>query len=184
MLATSGASAPFIGLFGTVVGILVAFQSMAIMGTGGFSVVAAGISEALDLDGARTRGRDRRGYLLQLFFGQDSEHQRAFSRSMAIADRRGAARETGRWPLVDPKGGGGVFADINITPLTDIFLVLLIIFMVTTSVTVESAAHVDLPLAENTSPENKGVIVTYTSQHELFVNSKDVPERELVLEPA
>jgi biopolymer transport protein ExbD len=82
-----------------------------------------------------------------------------------------------------PKGGGGgVFADINITPLTDIFLVLLIIFMVTTSVTIESAAHVDLPLAENTSPENKGVIVTYTSQHDLFVNSKDVPEREALPE--
>src|SRR6267378_3895242 len=47
VLATAGASAPFIGLFGTVVGILVSFQSMAIMGTGGFSVVAAGISEAL-----------------------------------------------------------------------------------------------------------------------------------------
>src|SRR5271157_2676121 len=80
-----------------------------------------------------------------------------------------------------PSGGGGgaVFWQINITPLTDIFLVLLIIFMVTTSVTIESAAHVDLPQAENTSPENKGVIVTYTSQHELFVNSKDVPEREL-----
>jgi biopolymer transport protein ExbD len=61
---------------------------------------------------------------------------------------------------------GGVFADINITPLTDIFLVLLIIFMVTTSVTIESAAHVDLPQATNTA-------------HELFVNSKDVPEREL-----
>ncbi|HUY37482.1 MAG TPA: biopolymer transporter ExbD [Candidatus Binataceae bacterium] len=80
-----------------------------------------------------------------------------------------------------PKGeGGGVFADINITPLTDIFLVLLIIFMVTTSVTIESAAHVDLPNATNTNPENKGVIVTYTAQHELFVNSKDVPERELL----
>jgi biopolymer transport protein ExbD len=76
--------------------------------------------------------------------------------------------------------GGGVFADINITPLTDIFLVLLIIFMVTTSVTIESAAHVDLPNATNTSPENKGVIVTYTTQHELFVNSRDVPERELL----
>ena len=75
--------------------------------------------------------------------------------------------------------GGAVFADINITPLTDIFLVLLIIFMVTTSVTIESAAHVDLPNATNTAPENKGVIVTYTAQHELFVNSKDVPEREL-----
>jgi biopolymer transport protein ExbD len=76
-------------------------------------------------------------------------------------------------------GIGGLFADINITPLTDIFLVLLIIFMVTTSVTIESAAHVDLPKAENTSPETKGVIVTYTTQHEIFVNSKDVPEREL-----
>ena len=75
--------------------------------------------------------------------------------------------------------GGGLFADINITPLTDIFLVLLIIFMITTSVTIESAAHVELPKAENTSPENKGVIVTYTAQHEIFVNSKDVPEREL-----
>jgi len=47
VLGTAGASAPFIGLFGTVIGILSSFQSMAIMGTGGFSVVAAGISEAL-----------------------------------------------------------------------------------------------------------------------------------------
>jgi len=83
--------------------------------------------------------------------------------------------------LSGPSGGAsGLFASINITPLTDIFLVLLIIFMVTTSVTIESAAHVDLPNATNTAPENKGVIVTYTSQHELFVNSKDVPERELL----
>lgn len=78
-----------------------------------------------------------------------------------------------------PPGGGGMFWEINITPLTDIFLVLLIIFMVTTSVAVESATQVNLPLAQNTSPENKGVIVTYTANHELFVNSKDVPENDL-----
>jgi biopolymer transport protein ExbD len=77
-----------------------------------------------------------------------------------------------------PKSSGEMFWQINITPLTDIFLVL-IIFMVTTSVTIEAASHVDLPLAENTAPENKGVIVTYTAQHELFVNSKDVTERDL-----
>jgi biopolymer transport protein ExbD len=81
-----------------------------------------------------------------------------------------------------PSSGGGMFWEINITPLTDIFLVLLIIFMVTASVAVESATHVDLPEAQNTSPENKGVIVTYTANHEIFVNSKDVPEVEL--EPA
>jgi biopolymer transport protein ExbB len=47
ILGTVGASAPFIGLFGTVVGIIKAFHNMALMGSGGFSVVAAGISEAL-----------------------------------------------------------------------------------------------------------------------------------------
>lgn len=47
VLGTVSASAPFIGLFGTVVGIVKAFHNMAVMGSGGFSVVAAGISEAL-----------------------------------------------------------------------------------------------------------------------------------------
>jgi biopolymer transport protein ExbB len=47
VLGTVGATAPFIGLFGTVVGIMHAFRQMALAGQGGFAVVAAGISEAL-----------------------------------------------------------------------------------------------------------------------------------------
>ncbi len=47
ILGTVGATAPFIGLFGTVVGIMRAFHQMALSGQGGFAVVAAGISEAL-----------------------------------------------------------------------------------------------------------------------------------------
>jgi len=47
ILGTIGSSAPFIGLFGTVLGIIRAFHSMALAGTGGFGVVAGGISEAL-----------------------------------------------------------------------------------------------------------------------------------------
>jgi len=47
MLGTIGATAPFVGLFGTVVGIMKAFHQMAVTGQGGFTVVAAGISEAL-----------------------------------------------------------------------------------------------------------------------------------------
>jgi biopolymer transport protein ExbB len=47
ILGTIGTASPFIGLLGTVVGILAAFHQMAETGAGGFSVVAAGISEAL-----------------------------------------------------------------------------------------------------------------------------------------
>jgi biopolymer transport protein ExbB/TolQ len=46
-LGTVGSSAPFVGLFGTVIGILKAFQSMASAGAGGFKVVAQGIAAAL-----------------------------------------------------------------------------------------------------------------------------------------
>lgn len=47
ILGTVGVSAPFIGLLGTVIGIIKSFHSMAVAGSGGFAVVAGGISEAL-----------------------------------------------------------------------------------------------------------------------------------------
>jgi biopolymer transport protein ExbB len=47
VLGTIGSAAPFIGLFGTVLGIIRAFHAIALAGTGGFGVVASGISEAL-----------------------------------------------------------------------------------------------------------------------------------------
>ncbi|MDC0708826.1 biopolymer transporter ExbD [Stigmatella sp. ncwal1] len=43
----------------------------------------------------------------------------------------------GKIPGNDDEGSEGVFAEINITPLTDLFLVLLIIFMVTSTVIVQ-----------------------------------------------
>jgi len=47
ILGTIGSVAPFIGLFGTVIGIIRAFHNIGITGTGGINVVASGISEAL-----------------------------------------------------------------------------------------------------------------------------------------
>jgi len=47
LLATVGSTAPFVGLLGTVVGIINAFQQMAASGSGGLATVSAGISEAL-----------------------------------------------------------------------------------------------------------------------------------------
>src|SRR5437667_3237341 len=46
-LATIGSTAPFIGLFGTVIGIINAFRSIAATGSGGMSVVSGGIAGAL-----------------------------------------------------------------------------------------------------------------------------------------
>ncbi len=46
-LATISTTAPFIGLFGTVIGIITAFQGMALSGSGGLGAVSAGIAEAL-----------------------------------------------------------------------------------------------------------------------------------------
>ena len=46
-LATIATTAPFIGLFGTVIGIIHAFQGMALSGSGGIGSVSKGISEAL-----------------------------------------------------------------------------------------------------------------------------------------
>ena len=47
VLATVGSIAPFVGLLGTVVGIITAFQSIAATGSGGLGAVSAGIAEAL-----------------------------------------------------------------------------------------------------------------------------------------
>jgi biopolymer transport protein ExbB len=47
VLASVGATAPFVGLFGTVVGIINAFTAMASSGSGGIGSVSAGIAEAL-----------------------------------------------------------------------------------------------------------------------------------------
>ena len=82
-------------------------------------------------------------------------------------------------------GGGeesddsGVMAEINITPLTDIFLVLLIIFMITQSALVESAAKVKLPKATQTTQESRGVTVTVTSDGRTFVNQLPVEAAQL-----
>ena len=46
-LATTASSAPFIGLFGTVWGIMTSFQSIGAQGSANLAVVAPGISEAL-----------------------------------------------------------------------------------------------------------------------------------------
>jgi len=65
-----------------------------------------------------------------------------------------------------------ILSEINITPLTDIFLVLLIIFMVTSSVMSQMGVDVDLPQASHTLSQSQpeGVVVTLLANGQLKVN--------------
>lgn len=73
----------------------------------------------------------------------------------------------------------GILSEINITPLTDIFLVLLIIFMITSSAMIESGGKINLPKAATTQSEPRGTTVTLTPKQEIFVNQKKVSEADL-----
>jgi len=82
-------------------------------------------------------------------------------------------------------GTEGIFADINITPLTDIFLVLLIIFMVTSSVQVESASKaglkVNLPkgTTKEIDPGAKSLTISISKNNEITVEGQPVKEADL-----
>jgi len=76
----------------------------------------------------------------------------------------------------DPDAEGAIMAEINITPLTDIFLVLLIIFMVTSSVMSQSGVDVNLPQASNSTSQAQpeGIIVTLLPEGKMRVNQKEI----------
>jgi biopolymer transport protein ExbD len=82
-------------------------------------------------------------------------------------------------PIGGEDENAAIVAEINITPLTDIFLVLLIIFMITSSAMVESGGKVNLPKAVATQSESRGTTVTLSPKHEIFVNQKKVDENAL-----
>jgi biopolymer transport protein ExbD len=72
-----------------------------------------------------------------------------------------------------------IFAEINITPLTDIFLVLLIIFMVTTTTLVMQGTSVNLPESAASSDQPSGVLITFTENNEIMVDDKVVRFEDL-----
>ena len=98
-----------------------------------------------------------------------------------------------RAPDEDGGSGGGIFAEINITPLTDIFLVLLIIFMVTTTAIAEAGGQnggikVQLPKGgqANAVKEVHDLAIAVLSDGRVVVQGKVVDEATLkqILEKA
>lgn len=84
-------------------------------------------------------------------------------------------------PKSGDDGEEGIFAEINITPLTDIFLVLLIIFMVTSSVMAADAGaragvKVNLPrgATKEISTSAHDITVAITTEGKMVVDGKEV----------
>ena len=99
--------------------------------------------------------------------------------------------ETGGTTAGDAEGEEAVVAEINITPLTDVFLVLLIIFMVTTTAAVENekaardGVKVALPKADAAGPitSKRAVpILTITKTGELYLFTRPIKEGMLLEE--
>jgi biopolymer transport protein TolR len=78
-------------------------------------------------------------------------------------------------------GGGGVKSDINVTPLVDVMLVLLIIMMIVAPL-LQKGVDVRLPIATNSTekPETQDqTVLAVTADGRLWLNSVQVPEGQL-----
>lgn len=74
------------------------------------------------------------------------------------------------------KNDNDIVAEINMTPLIDVMLVLLIIFMVNASAAIEAAFNVDLPRAGQTAPVKAAtnVMVSLSRNGEIAVQGKTI----------
>ena len=152
-LATIGATAPFIGLFGTVVGIINAFRGMAITGSGGLGAVSAGIAEALVTTALGLFVAIPAVWLYNYFLNRVERFQIEMANSSSelvdfFIKKHGGAMH-GSAAVIKARRTP-VQSDINVTPLVDVCLVLLIIFMVVTPM-LQKGVPVLLP--ETDTPE-------------------------------
>lgn len=76
--------------------------------------------------------------------------------------------------------GRSVMADINVTPLVDVMLVLLVIFMVTAPM-MQQGVQVNLPKADTKSmtPAEESVVVTVDKSGKIFINKDETPAADL-----
>lgn len=78
------------------------------------------------------------------------------------------------------KGKEALFTEINITPLTDIFLVLLIIMMVIAPTFQSNDSSIKMPeINSGLSVEQKNATISVTKDGKFFVNGSQIQESDL-----
>jgi len=83
-----------------------------------------------------------------------------------------------------PNGGSGIIAGINVTPLVDVTLVLLIIFIVTARIIVTPAVPLDLPRATQSEEVQVVLSLILQARGATLINGQAAPDDETVLRVA
>ena len=182
VLATVGSAGPFVGLLGTVWGIMTSFRAIAGQQSTSLAVVAPGIAEALFATAIGliaaipatifynkfvVRGEQAGpapggvcGRILGDPVAADRRAGYEGSRTMAMSGATAAAETSRR----RGRRRHGVMSEINVTPMVDVMLVLLIIFMVAAPL-LTSSIPVDLP-------EAKATVTTKAKTEQLTVTAR------------
>lgn len=88
---------------------------------------------------------------------------------MGVATKRGGGRRRGR------RGGANAISEINVTPLVDVMLVLLIVFMVAAPL-LTVGVPIDLPQtsAQTMQPERKPIMITVSADGVIFLDKEPI----------
>jgi biopolymer transport protein ExbB/TolQ/biopolymer transport protein ExbD len=187
VVGTIAATAPFVGLLGTVLGIIRAFQALGTTGTG-LAGVSAGIAEALITTAMGLFVAIPATWAFNFITSRVDGvvfHARRFAtlylESLAASGgpstRRLLHEKQEENPAAVHFSRSTIKADINVTPLVDVVLVLLIIFMVITPAP-ESAIEVGMAKHSRSTPgreqNQQQVLVRVTADNQVFLNDETV----------
>src|SRR4029077_4994738 len=186
-LATLGSAAPFIGLFGTVWGIMRSFEGIAAANNTSLAVVAPGIAEALF---ATAMGLAAAIPAVVAYNKFTVELGRLAGRMQALIGGSGGllSRAAGGGAMafsLPPSGEAGEdryqpLAEINVTPMVDVMLVLLVIFMVTAPLlTVGGPLALPKTRAAAITDSKPPVILSLNRLGEVFIGDERVEPGDL-----
>ena len=179
LLGTTASAGPFIGLFGTVWGLMNSFRNIGAKGAANLATVAPGIAEALVATAIGLMAAIP-AVMAYNFFSRGASACSAprwrRSRATSSTSCGGSSSSHVDGGGSSSSGGGmGSLTEINVTPLVDVMLVLLIIFMVTAPM-LQTGVDVNLPQAKaQTRPDDEGkLILTVTKDKRVFLGKLQI----------
>ncbi len=198
VLATIGATAPFVGLFGTVWGIMNSFIGISKSHTTNLAVVAPGIAEALLATALGLAAAIPAVVIYNLFSRQITSYRAALADASAsvlrlvsrdldrgLALRKSAAESAPRSSDMSVRLDHGKeeldeVHEINVTPFIDVILVLLIIFMIAAPLaTVDISVDLPASTAEPQPRPEKPIYLTVKPDLSLSVGEEPVARDRL-----